>query len=460
MNRVFSIGAAILLISCAAFALSACGGSGGAKPPCAPTLGGICLAYSSVGGTVSGLAGSGLVLSDGESLAISANGPFTFPTRLAGVGTYDVWISVQPVNPSQTCVVTNGYGYLTGNDITDISVVCTTGAANARLTGTYQVDSFGYPNDQDSDLWTLTFDGAGNFTGSNLNLDGTTGSTTTSGTYSVAADGTLTIAWYDPTYGGTTISGDLGASGDTLVAIRTPFFSSSVLFGIKQAQSNFSNASLNGAYTAARYDHNGAGDSSNLLTLTFDGAGNFTGTDTLNSNGTTSSTAVSGTYSVAADGTLTMSTINGSVVAGELSDGADRLVGRQGNTGDLPELLVGIKQGQANLSSASLTGTFTWISYENNAEHTGLAKNDFVNRLTVTFDGAGNFSGTGVQYSVESASSTTISGTYSVTPDGTLAITSTDSSTITGALSADGRTLVASQTTPGRPPTVIFAVRP
>src|SRR5229473_1618315 len=113
MNRAFSMGAEILVLSYAMFALVACGGSGAGRTPCnGHTLSGFCFeAQYTVGGTVSGLAGSGLVLSNAtgfgpDSLAISASGSFTFSTKYATTDGYEIVVFTQPVNPSQTCVVT------------------------------------------------------------------------------------------------------------------------------------------------------------------------------------------------------------------------------------------------------------------------------------------------------------------------------------------------------------------
>jgi hypothetical protein len=67
-----------------------------------------------VGGTVSGLNGSGLVLAEGgDTLAVAANGPFVFPPHVDGTS-YDVLVQTQPSNPGQTCTVTNGAGTLAG----------------------------------------------------------------------------------------------------------------------------------------------------------------------------------------------------------------------------------------------------------------------------------------------------------------------------------------------------------
>lgn len=82
-------------------------------------------AYS-VGGTVSGLSGSGLVLQNngGDDLRIDANGSFTFTSPLADGSDFHVTILTQPGNPGQTCRVTNGDGMVTGADISDVVVNC------------------------------------------------------------------------------------------------------------------------------------------------------------------------------------------------------------------------------------------------------------------------------------------------------------------------------------------------
>jgi hypothetical protein len=84
-----------------------------------------CSTPLSVGGSVSGLVGTGLVLQDngGANLNISANGSFTFTTKIPANSTYDVTVSAQPTNPAQTCTVSNGTGTATAN-VTSVQVVC------------------------------------------------------------------------------------------------------------------------------------------------------------------------------------------------------------------------------------------------------------------------------------------------------------------------------------------------
>jgi hypothetical protein len=80
----------------------------------------------SVGGSVSGLVGGGLVLQNnaGDDLTIGNNGTFTFLTKIASGSTYDVQVKTQPGTPPQTCTVTSGTGTIATSDVTTVSVVC------------------------------------------------------------------------------------------------------------------------------------------------------------------------------------------------------------------------------------------------------------------------------------------------------------------------------------------------
>lgn len=81
-----------------------------------------------VGGSVSGLAGSGLRLQNngGDTLAIAANGRYTFPTSLRTGSTYSVTVTSQPASPTQECTVSNGSGTITNANITNANVSCVT----------------------------------------------------------------------------------------------------------------------------------------------------------------------------------------------------------------------------------------------------------------------------------------------------------------------------------------------
>ena len=82
-----------------------------------------CINTFTVGGNVSGLAGTGLVLQNngGDNLAIAASAAFTFATALPAGSAYGVTVLTQP--SGSTCSVTNGTGTLTAN-VSNVVVTC------------------------------------------------------------------------------------------------------------------------------------------------------------------------------------------------------------------------------------------------------------------------------------------------------------------------------------------------
>jgi sugar lactone lactonase YvrE len=81
-----------------------------------------------VGGTVSGLTATGLVLQNngGDDLVIGSNGGFTFATPVASGATYAVTVKTSPSN--QACVVTSGTGTIGAANVTDVVVTCGAGS--------------------------------------------------------------------------------------------------------------------------------------------------------------------------------------------------------------------------------------------------------------------------------------------------------------------------------------------
>jgi hypothetical protein len=92
-------------------------------------------ATPTVGGTVTGLTGTGLVLQNnsGDDLIITANGAFKFKTALVSGKAYNVSVVTPPSSPAQTCTVTAGSGIATGN-VTSVVVTCTTGTVAIGVT--------------------------------------------------------------------------------------------------------------------------------------------------------------------------------------------------------------------------------------------------------------------------------------------------------------------------------------
>ena len=161
---------AIIVASCSGAKSSTGGGGGGG--------GGGSNTYT-VGGTVTGLTGTGLVLQDngGDNLAITGTGTvsFTFKTAVANGGAYAVTVSTQPSNPTQVCAVTNGNGKVSAN-VTNVQVTCQTptisvGGTVTGLKGTGLV----LQNNGGDDL-TITADGS--FTFKTLLLNNTAYSVT------------------------------------------------------------------------------------------------------------------------------------------------------------------------------------------------------------------------------------------------------------------------------------------
>ena len=95
-----------------------------------------------ISGTVSGLTGTGLVLTNNgaDNLPVTGNA-FTFATAVASGTAYAITVATQPANPSQNCTVSAGTGTVTTANITNVVVSCavnkfTIGGSVSGLLGT------------------------------------------------------------------------------------------------------------------------------------------------------------------------------------------------------------------------------------------------------------------------------------------------------------------------------------
>ncbi|WP_282452933.1 DUF1566 domain-containing protein [Pseudomarimonas salicorniae] len=83
----------------------------------------------SIGGTVTGLpAGNNVVLqlNAGNNLTVGANGGFSFPTRLFDGTAFSVTVLTLPATPNTACSVGGGNGTLSGANVTNVTITCTT----------------------------------------------------------------------------------------------------------------------------------------------------------------------------------------------------------------------------------------------------------------------------------------------------------------------------------------------
>lgn len=121
----------------------------------------------SIGGTVSGLNTSASVtlLDNGsDSLTVTANGAFTFKTKLASGAKYAVTVGTQPTG--ETCTVTGGTGTVGTANVTTVKVVCGSSSSTFSIGGTVSGLSTSASVtllDNGTDSLTVTANGAFNF---------------------------------------------------------------------------------------------------------------------------------------------------------------------------------------------------------------------------------------------------------------------------------------------------------
>ena len=422
---------ALLLVGCA-------GGDSGSLPPPAPPP-----TYT-VGGTVSGLAGAGLVLRNngGDDLAVAADGAIVFPTKIASGAAYRVTVFKQPTTRAQNCAVTHGSGTMGSSDVTNVAVSCASNGFMGFVSGPYRytdISGIDAGFTIGSSSGPVVYDGAGSYSGGYvLNNSGVISFGSISGSYTAAVGGALTV--HDG------YSGAVSADGNTIVSANLQAgHEPSVDVEIKQGQTNFTNADFSGIYQVVSVSS--IVDSSSTLTLTADGVGSYSGTLVQNNSDVFTSSAVSGAYSVAPDGSLTITPVSGSPLSGGISADGKTLVLSPLTAGQPSAFVVGIKQGQTNFTSADVVGTYRIVTYSGPTFY-------IAELMTVDFDGAGNFQGTKTTNSNLAISEYGVKGTYTVAADGTLTVEFSSpyighgTLVFSGGVSSDGNTLLLERKLP------------
>src|SRR5439155_739015 len=189
---------------------------------------------------------------------------------------------------------------------------------------------------------------------------------------------------------------------------------------------------------------------------------NYTMSQQQNQDGTgTSSGPIVGTYAVTTDGSVTLD--GGAVVAGHVNATGSSFVLDQQAT-HFPNIVVGVKNSTTVMSNASLSGTYSVVTYGYDSGlttqpsvQTFIASTPFNSNVpqqpptgfksqfaTVTFDGTGNYS-MSQQQNLDGAGSSSgpTVGTYAVAGNGS--VTLDGGSVVAGHLNGDGSTFLLDQ---------------
>lgn len=195
-----------------------------------------------------------------------------------------------------------------------------------------------------------------------------------------------------------------------------------------------------------------SGDSGAEITINFDGTGHVSGSQVENNGGKISTTAITGTYSLAANNTLTVTPVGSGTFVGAVSQ--DRVIfvaDSELDLGLVPAIQVGVREGSADFTDQSLNGSYQLVSYGNSGNSAA--------RWTLSFNGAGHFAGSEVINNAGAISTRAVAGTYAVAADGKLMLTPSGGSTLTGGVSTGGDALVAEQITSAQLPSLQVGIR-
>jgi len=301
-------------------------------------------------------------------------------------------------------------------------------------------------------IWTVTFDAAGAFSGTvaTINGQGAVSNGALSGTYTIAADGAATVSVTGSTTMNGSVSADGGDANRLVLAQVTPGQMPSIAIGVRQGQSAFTNANVEGTYRQVLLSR--SVDHGAVLTISFDGAGHFSYTEIENDAGVITPNAKSGSYNVGADGAMTLFITDDLFsFSGGVSADANTLVLTRTTAGQPPNLTVAVKQARNTFTPADFNGPYELVAYRSTGEFGVLS--------TITPDGAGSFSATETRDDDGTIANVTTTGTYRVDSSGALTLTVTGGSTGQGGLSTDAHSMALTETTSGVYPSLEFAIK-
>jgi hypothetical protein len=313
---------------------------------------------------------------------------------------------------------------------------------------------------------TVNFDGDGNWTGTatEFDSDGTTDSGMFNGTYSVNADGSFDFIIKgtapDPDQ---TLTGHISRDADRQFGVLSQGEVSSgnihqgIITFVRAPDHPFGLADLNGTWQerdleVRDFEEDFREASACTGTIVINNPnwnGNF---NCFESDGTTDIDTVSGTYTITGN-TFDFFITGYSAVAfsAYLSRDGNILTFTHGSSsfGDIGLFKgIALKKTTKTYTNADLSGTYFF--HDAYIEDFGTDNREFsITVGAVTFDGNGNWTGTGNSFDSDGSSgSGNISGNYSVNSDGffTLIVTSeVPNGTLTGNISGDNNTIIMSQ---------------
>ena len=297
----------------------------------------------------------------------------------------------------------------------------------------------------------LTFDGAGNVTGSYTSISGGVVQTgTLGGTYTINSNGTGTITFATGSTAQFAITLDSTAAGVAhgVQLLQTNDSNNEIVSGTAVLQSTtaetYSVASLKGNFafqwnlwTAAVSEY----QASDLGMMSLDGKGNANAWSTIVAGGTSFTKTLTGTYAVNSDGSGTISLPGAQIVFVANSVAAGHVKGAQfiencTSVGSGNYAIAGIVlSAQATkFSNASLKGSYSFLT---NLWTANVNTSPFDMAGVMTFDGAGTVTGSYTSVTGGVAQSGALGGTYTVNSNGSGTITFTTGSTAQFAITLD-----------------------
>jgi Ca2+-binding RTX toxin-like protein len=299
----------------------------------------------------------------------------------------------------------------------------------ASLAGSYVAIDFNHQltGQTQSIYMAVTINGDGTLSQvSQGSADGSSGSGTATGTYTVGADGSFssgTMKGY-VTAAGMSVMAQTGADGPEVVLTVQKLPPYAVL-------------SAAGSYSFVDFSHQGTGPNQVVFgTLNLSANGSFTASYTTNSEGTiTANLSSSGSYSLGIDGSFAIALVGGATLKGQMSANGEIVLAQVGAA--KPEIAVAIKNG-GSFTTASVAGSYAMVDFNHQLtgqyqSASGVATLRADGTYSASLSGSADGKPLGGQ----------LSGTFTVSPDGSMVFYSPNGAPSVGRISATGELVFA-----------------